>query len=199
MNILKTTGALGLTGLGIGLGIYTTTKKPKINLILDLDETLIHSRSIKQKQNKNFRAFRKADFKIENYEVWKRPYSSVMFTILRPFCNFHLYTSADKGYAEPIITKAGWNKHFSRGQRKYYDDAYNKNGCKNIDALDIAEPFFLKKTKIILVDDLEFNNCKNNYEYNYKFFHIPSYKLYNRADKELLKLSCKVIYEFFTQ
>jgi hypothetical protein len=199
VNLLKTAGALNLTGLSVGFCVYATKSKPKINLILDLDETLIHSKPLPQ----NFKIFRKPDFTVRDGEngdcgVWKRPYSGVMFTVLQPFCDFHLYTSADKEYASEIITRAGWNKHFLRGVSKYYDDDYKKNGCKDINALDIAEPAVFNKTKTVLVDDCEFNDCQCS-KYFYRFHHISPYELYNSTDTELLKLTCRVIYDFFTQ
>ena len=90
VNLLKTAGALSLTGLSVGFCIYATGSKPKINLILDLDETLIHSKPIPQ----TFKIFRKPDFTVrDDCGVWKRPYSGVMFTVLQPFCNFHLYNN----------------------------------------------------------------------------------------------------------
>lgn len=187
-NILKTTGALSFLGTSVACCVYST--KPKINLVLDLDETLIHSKPT-EKNTQNFKPFKSADFPIADYNVWKRPYTNVFFTVMKPFCNFYLYTSADKEYADEIITKAGWNNHFSK--RRYFDTTYDTNGCKDVGVFNLWSSH-----KTILVDDRDFNDC-HTLSKNYRFIHIPPYKLYNSADKELLKLACKVVCEFYTQ
>ena len=182
---------LSITGL-TSLCYYKMDDQKKINLILDLDETLVHTK-LQKLMNQNFDSFKKYSTEIDtennHYKVWKRPYTDFMFFVLKPFCNFYMYTSATQDYADKIIANMDWDKHFKN--KMYKDDEYTQMKCKPMNKVILDED---KELRTILVDDRNFNHCLTC---NSKFIHIKPYSLYNNYDKEMLIFPLKIIWRYY--
>lgn len=200
---------LGLTFVGTGsaatFGYCCMDESKKINLVLDLDETLFFTRE-KRVLNQNLSKFSLPDIAItdndpddtkKEYAVWKRPHSDLMFRALAPFCNFYVYTSATQSYADPIINSLGWEHHFKNC--RYRDEDYQLARCKDVTKVVNEED---RDRRTILVDDRNFNYCigqkgSNDNRQIAQFNHIPPYTLHVKGDRELLKLVWDVVWFYY--
>lgn len=154
----------------------------KLNLVFDLDYTLIHAKKYKYAQFDNLTKFRKPYTMIETenekYIVYKRPYIVPVLNFLSKFNNIHLFTSADREYGEDMC-KVVFEKDIFK--TKHFREHMNER----FKDLDLIKGDINKK---ILIDDKIFNHKQNQ-----NFYHISPYKLYINNDKEMLKLTIKVI------
>jgi TFIIF-interacting CTD phosphatase-like protein len=172
-----------------GFGTYGYRKSRstnKLNIVLDLDNTLISSMNAEKYADCNKSKMSLPDVEtvyVEDdgsthidYYVWKRPFLNIVIPLLAKFNNLHLMTRADQDYADEIIEKCKIDKYF---QTKRYHDDCGKD-CKNIQGICSSQS---APDNIILVDDDKRNNCEGE-----NFYHIAYYSHFNRLDCELLKL-----------
>jgi hypothetical protein len=119
--------------------IFYKSNRPseeKLNLVFDLDHTLIHAEKDSTVESSNITLFRKEDSqisfqlndKIRKYYVWKRPFCTFTLSILSKFNNVYLYTAASKDYADKICDELNLDKYFIK---KYYSREYDDT-CKNL-------------------------------------------------------------------
>jgi TFIIF-interacting CTD phosphatase-like protein len=169
-------------------------KKPIIRtpiIVFDLDNTLISSIKVKNYNQHNNMNIRPCDYTTnipnrcddEQYNVWKRPYSSVALYFLSKVANVYIYTAATEDYAKDIITNIYPN---FKPKNIYHRDhwiAYNKS--KDLSIINN------KNDDIILVDDKLFNNIKSQ-----RFYHIPQYHYHNKGDTEMLRLVVWMYFKF---
>ena len=156
----------------------------KLNLVFDLDNTLICS--TKYERIKNTKIYKQDYVYDDNYDsedkkyyVWKRPYSYQIVKFLSLFNNLHLYTRVKKNYADNILENIFPKIEFKN--KLYREDMVN-NG-KDLD-------------KIKGNDDMKiiFDDKKNNYvNKNNNFYHIRYYGYSNNNDKELFNVMFFVI------
>jgi TFIIF-interacting CTD phosphatase-like protein len=213
LNSIRRVGGtiFGLTFVGVGsagtMGYCCMDDSKKINLVLDLDETLFFTKKTNL-LNQNLAKFNSPDVVIidtdtddtspnKDYAVWKRPHSDLMFRALGPFCNFYVYTSATQSYADPIIKSLGWGNHFKNC--RYRDEDYHLCKCKDVTKVVNEED---REKRTILVDDRNFNYCVGKRSSNdnrevAEFNHIPPYTFHVKNDRELLKLVGSIIWKYY--
>lgn len=156
---------------------HLTRKSEKINLVFDLDHTLIRSKSSEQLEYLNIK---KPAFYIMNNEycVWTRPYYRIL-NWLNKITNLHLFTAATQDYADEIVDNM-------------YDDIFKtrlyRESCPEYKDLSLIHD------NSILVDDKSYNQYNNQ-----KFYHIKQYDINNHYDIELLKLFIYVLKIYMRQ
>jgi hypothetical protein len=160
-----------------GLYLYIQFKsksKPKLNIIFDLDETLIHTEKITNYSNSNnSNTLKPEPYEItSNRKIWIRPGLYTVIPILAKFNNLYLFTKATEPYTLDILEKTYLNKYFV--DKKYREDC--KGTCKDVNKFSL-EGYSL------LVDDKISNQCgKQN------FYHIPKFNCWTKCDIEMFKL-----------
>lgn len=171
--MLKT--SCGLTGIISFYSIYKFKSKEKINLVLDMDETLLFAY-----KKEKFGHIKKSNvygkpIESHKYIVFPRPFLYQFLFLTSKFTNLHLMTRGTKSYAEPLLKTLNIDHYFI--QKKYREDI--TMDCKDMKIL--FNEFGLSKS--ILIDDLSHNQCTNQ-----NFYHIPKYTMFNKGDLELVKL-----------
>jgi TFIIF-interacting CTD phosphatase-like protein len=175
---------ISILTLGSFLGIfsYVQAKKKsseKINIIFDLDETIIHTDKIHNIDNYNCSNLLKPDINEVIYndgtkrKIWIRPFVKTILPILSEFNNLYLFTKGTKSYADLVLKKCQLDKYFVI--KKYRDDC--KGTCKELSKLNID------LDKSILIDDKISNKCVGQ-----SFYHIPRFNYYVKNDFEMIKL-----------
>jgi len=176
-------------GTMFGLYYYIDSKsksnsKSKLNIIFDLDETIIHTDKVV-----NYNDYNKANISIpESYEIyngrkiWIRPGVYTIIPILSRFNNLYLFTKATEPYAQDIMIKTNLDKYFK--EKKFRDDC--KGTCKDINKFIL---FGCNKSNTILVDDKISNRCESQ-----NFYHIPKYNYFIKNDNEIIKLFCYILW-----
>lgn len=166
------------------LYLYIENKKKssssnKLNIIFDLDETLIHT--INTKKNLIPSNYIEPDFSnISNRYIWIRPGVKLLLEHIGQFNNIYLYTRATESYTNNILNQIELNHCFLN--KKYRNDC-KKNNCKNI--LDFTQNI----SNSYLIDDKNFNQCKGQKLYKIKpFYPIKFYFLNITLDIEFFKL-----------
>lgn len=163
--------------------LYKKSSETKLNIVLDLDETIAHT----DKQH-NFDNFNKSNISkpnlvevsyksttniISSRVVWIRPGVNLLLPIIAQFNNIYLFTKATKPYADEILFRTNLDKYFK--EKKYREECHGV--CKDL------EKFNIDATKSILIDDKLSNRCgKQN------FYHIPRFNCYVKYDYEFFKL-----------
>lgn len=188
----------------IGLGIGTSTliiapiayhkinlpPEQKINVVFDLDQTLIYSKKSRYYNRHNMTNYKNYnwifkyiddDNKTKGYHVWARPYVYMVLPILSALTNVHLYTRASEDYTEDILDGLNIRKYFLTLNYCLYNQKH-KDVNKVIDVN-------INKNLSILVDD----DMKNRHS-NQEFIHIPQYYPHNLYDYELLKVLVKILW-----
>jgi hypothetical protein len=182
-----------ILGTTFGLFCYIYVKsnsnsKSKLNIIFDLDETLIYSDLISNYDNTNKSNISKPEsYEIVNRrKIWIRPYTFSIIPILSRFNNLYLFTKATQPYAEDILTKTNLDRYFV--EKKFRFDCKNncKNNCKSI---EIFPQLLNDKKNTILVDDKFSNKCEGE-----KFYHIPRFNCFVKNDIEMLKLFLYILW-----
>ena len=142
------------------LSNYLKKNKKKINLIFDLDNTLIISMEKNKYLNLNIShkptiLNLRSSLISSTRVVWVRPMVSTVLYLLNKFTNIYLYTHAEKTYADNILLQLNIDEYFK--DCRYRED--------NIDTKDIIT-FFPEIDKI---EELNKN--------------LSKLKKYNRIDK----------------
>ncbi len=176
----------------------------KFNLVFDLDNTLIDAIDYDTYFNMNKSNIRNPDMimyettdenenvepKISKpiYAIYKRPFAHITLKILSKFNNIYLFTRSTEDYADEITKTCFTDINFTK---KLYKKDCNKldenseNGGKNLD--------LISKNNIMLIDDMAYNNTKNQ-----QFYHIPYYSFHKEKDNHMIKLLWFVIKKHYT-
>ena len=175
-----------LSGVAGGL-LYGSLREHKKIIVFDVDNTLVHAKLHKRTNTLNMNNLNKCDFsftlKNENdndkkigdiYDVWQRPYVNIIIPLLSNFTTIHIFTSAEKTYADNILNNMKINKYFND---VLYEDSWQLKKTKDLGLVSGDN-----KNKI-LVDDRKFNNGNDGS----LFYHIPSYRVHDKYDYELVK------------
>jgi hypothetical protein len=156
---------------------HLTQKTDKINLVFDLDHTLIRSKSSDQLQYLNIK--NPAFFILnEEYCVWTRPYYRVL-NLLNKITHLHLFTAATKNYADEIVN----NMYYDIFKTRLY-----RESCPEYKDLNLIHD------NSILVDDKSYNRYNNQH-----FYHIKQYDINNHYDVELIKLFIYILKIYIRQ
>lgn len=170
-------------------GLYTyieyksksnSPNKPKLNIIFDLDETLIYTDKTTNYLNYNHSNMLEPEiYEITtNRKIWIRNGLFPLIPILAKFNDLYLFTKATQPYTQDILEKTNLDKYFI--DKKYREDC--KNQCKNIDKFNLI-------TYSLLVDDKISNQCKGH-----NIYHIPKFNSWTKYDIELYKLFVWIVW-----
>ena len=206
-----TIGSIGSLGCLNLLYFYKVDKKDRINLIFDLDETLINAKRSKNIQKYNMSGLSKHHHiyiskddetyephelvketkiisKQKSYLVWKRPFLNLVFLILSKYNNLYLLTRGGNEYATNICDGIGISDYFI--EKKFRSDilSYNEKNNSNGKNLKMFENINVKNS--ILIDDLNTNHVDDQH-----FIHISPYSLHKSFDFELIKLLFNVLFK----
>ena len=155
-------------------------KQNKLNIVFDLDETLIFTEKIKKYSEYNVSNLSNPDYlNLMNRHIWIRPFVYPIIPILYKFNNIYIFTKATQPYTDTILEKTKLEKYIKG--KKYRDDC--KNNCKDITKL------MLDLDSSILIDDKLSNQCL---EHN--FYHIPRFNHYVKFDYEFIKLFYSILW-----
>lgn len=155
---------------------YKKKSQSKLNIILDLDETIIHTDKINNIENYNRTNISNTETIIipsTNRVVWIRPFVRTLLPIMSEFNNLYLFTKATKPYADTVLEKSDLDKYFMI--KKYRDECHGT--CKDITKFNILVE------NSILIDDKIANRCDGQ-----NFYHIPRFNCYVKNDFEFFKL-----------
>lgn len=170
---------------------YKKKSSSKLNIVFDLDETIIHTDKQHNLDNFNKSNISKQDIvgltytsstnTISTRVVWIRPGVNLLLPIIAQFNNIYLFTKATKPYADEILSRTNLDKYFKG--KKYRDECTGTCICKDL------EKFNFDSNKSILIDDKLSNRCgKQN------FYHIPRFNSYVKYDYEFVKLFGYIIW-----
>lgn len=186
----------GVYGIGSFMfGTYSLMKckelirkdEDKLNIVFDLDHTLIHSKVTYDYNSQNNKIFRNPSTTIRlnsdknpndyyEYHVFERPFSKFVLSQLSKFTKLHLYTASVPEYADEILDKCYNDIPF---EQRFYRVNCN-NHQKNLD--------LIQAKRKILVDDRKYCHIEGQ-----NFYHIPPYYFYNNTDIEMIKLFYKML------
>ncbi|GMM33451.1 Nem1-Spo7 phosphatase catalytic subunit [Saccharomycopsis crataegensis] len=159
---------------------FNPIKHQKKTLILDLDETLIHSLS---KTNRMSTAHM-VEVKLHNnlaslYYVYKRPYCDEFLSLVSNWFELYIFTASAQEYADPVINWLEKDRKFF-SKRYYRDSCTLRQGTGYIKDLSIIG---IDLSKIILVD-----NSPISYSLNYENALDIEGWIDDPTDNELLQL-----------
>jgi TFIIF-interacting CTD phosphatase-like protein len=160
---------------------FMNTKK-NINIVLDMDETLLHTCRKDKFFDHNNSNTNKKFVESETHIIFTRPFLNSFLFLTSKIGNIYLMTKGTKKYAESVITTLQIDKYFI--EKKYREDL--TSDCKDLKIL-------LSNTELsnsILVDDKKSNQCINQ-----ELYHIPKYNMYVKYDFELVKLFFYLLYK----
>lgn len=129
---------------------FNPSKHQKKTLILDLDETLIHSLSKTNRMSTAHMVEVKVNKDLATlYYVYKRPYCETFLRLVTSWFDVYIFTASAKEYADPVID---WlesdRKYFSK--RYYRDNCTLRKGAGYIKDLSLLE---IDLSKVILIDN----------------------------------------------
>jgi TFIIF-interacting CTD phosphatase-like protein len=165
----------------IGICLYIQYKQNsanKLNIVFDLDETIVHTDKINNITNYNKKNISSPDIKhletpTSQRQVWVRPFVISLLPVIAKFNNLYLFTKATKPYADTILEQTNLSKYF---KEKKYRDSCEKT-CKDLEKLN------LDVNLSVLIDDKLTNKCDKQ-----NFYHIPRFNYYVRYDYEFIKV-----------
>jgi TFIIF-interacting CTD phosphatase-like protein len=201
-------GSIGSIGYLNFLYFNNIDKKDRINLVFDLDETLINSKKSKIIQRYNMSGSQKHDHVCicvsenkeideltketistqHSYFVWKRPFVNPVFFILSKYNNLYLLTRGSNKYATNICDGIDISDYFI--EKKFRDDINSYNEKNNSKGKSLAIFDNIDIDNSILIDDLNSNHVDNQ-----RFIHITPYSFCKCFDFELVKLLFNVSFQ----
>ena len=157
-------------------------KKGKKILILDLDETLVHSSFQAMKINNKlikpdiyFKIF--FNYKYQEIFVYIRPFLNQFLKEMHKLFNIYVFTASIKKYAKPLLNLLDMNNYIIK---KFYRESCTLSNGKFIKDLKSLN---LKLNDVIILD-----NNPISYKYNKRNgLPIKSWH-YDKNDKELIKI-----------
>ena len=165
----------------------TNVTNNKKTLILDLDETLVHSLFKQEKSNNLNNNFMKPDIylkiffnnKIQEIFVYKRPYLDIFLKEMNKIYNIYVFTASIEKYAKPLLKKLDKNNFIIK--KFYRESCLLSEGkfIKNLNSLNLN----IKMKDIIIIDNnpFSFKFNKNN------GIPIKSWH-FDKSDSELIKI-----------
>jgi TFIIF-interacting CTD phosphatase-like protein len=154
----------------------------KINLVLDMDETLLYTCKKDKHEQINKSNIHGKPIESENYMIYPRPYLHLWLDYTSKIANLYLITRGKKEYAERVLKDLQIDNYFI--EKKYREDI--STDCKDLKILFGSRDI----SNSILIDDLKSNQCKNQ-----NFYHIPKYNMFVKNDYELIKLFLYILYK----
>ena len=157
-------------------------KKEKKTLILDLDETLVHSSFQPMKVNNKlikpdiyFKIF--FNYKYQEIYAYTRPFLNQFLKEMHNLFNIYVFTASIKKYAKPLLSLLDMNNYIIK---KFY-----RESCTLSDGKFIKD---LKSLNLNLNDVIILDNNPISYKYNKRNgLPIKSWH-YDKNDKELIKI-----------
>lgn len=162
--------------------MYKYTKPKTLNVVLDMDETLLHTHRKDKYYDCNNSNVIGSPIETEHHVIFTRPFLHLFLFNVSKFANLYLMTKGTKKYADTVLEKLEIQDYFVN--KKYREDL--KHECKDMSL--IIERNNL--TKSILIDDKKSNQCVNQ-----ELYHIPKYNMYVKYDYELVKLFFYLLYK----
>jgi len=178
--------------------IVSQKEKSKINVILDIDQTLVYSQRITDEKdiifnyNNSFNDNHQIEFYLENkkyvYFIQVRKGLKQFIEKLSPFCNFYINTMANPIYIKTVLTLLNKN----------YNLHLNNNGLNNVFITEQNEkktlpPEITKNGNFLILDD---NICA--WDKTYLSNIIPVRKFYGSFnDIKSIKSSYDTIYQYY--
>lgn len=146
----------------------------KLNIVFDLDETLIHTDKITNYSNSNKSNMLVPEHYIinTNRKIWIRQGVNTLLPILARFNNLYLFTKATEPYTLDILNQTKLNKYFK--DKKFRPDC--KDTCKDLNKFGIDG-------YALLIDDKKSNQCGGQ-----NFYHVPKFNSWTKYDFEFIKL-----------
>ncbi len=92
------------------LGYLKIKSAKRLNIVFDLDNTLIMS--LEKTKYSRIVHSHKPDLDLKHRVVWIRPWAYQVLWLLNKFTNLYLFTRAEQGYADEILSKSGLGKFF---------------------------------------------------------------------------------------
>jgi len=168
-------------------------QRPKLLLILDLDETLIHSSRVLLDPVH--------DFEVLGYYVYKRPFLDEFIRQMGEHFQLAVWSAASAEYVEqvagllfPVLTGLAflWDKAWTSARE--LSQPAGKNGLKQaeiqfVKQLARVEQLGFSREHMLLLDDTEYNIHENAGN----AIHIRAFRG-DPADRELLRLSKLLIH-----
>jgi TFIIF-interacting CTD phosphatase-like protein len=101
---------------------YVESKKNssnKLNLIFDLDETILFTEKSSRFHDYNPQNLLQPDYKNEDFDryVWTRPFVQQIIPVLSKFNNLFLFTKAKQEYTDSLLQQTHLNQYFQ--EKKY--------------------------------------------------------------------------------
>lgn len=158
-------------------------KKKNMNLVFDLDNTLISSEKNTSYMQHNTMNYKDPHLTLPHYMVWKRPYSEVTLYILSKFYNIHIYTAATEEYALDILEGCYPSLE--------YNSLYSRKEWHEANKVKDMKIFNSDPSNYLLIDDKLSNHVEGQ-----SFYHIPPYYHYNNInsyDYEMLRLLLQLL------
>ncbi|RPA81816.1 hypothetical protein BJ508DRAFT_106331 [Ascobolus immersus RN42] len=135
--------------------IFSGLKKTKKTLILDLDETLVHSVTI----GSTMRSGHVVEVKLENqhailYYVHKRPYCHWFLTEVAEYFSLVLFTASVQQYADPVINCIEEEKPIFE-RKLYRQDCINEGGAYVKDIGKVEKSL----SNVLIIDNSPMSYC----------------------------------------
>ena len=178
--------------------IVSQSEKSKINIILDIDQTLVYSQRITEEKDiifnydSSFNDNHQIEFYLENkkyvYFIQVRKGLKQFIEKLTPFCNFYINTMANPIYIKTVLTLLN----------KKYNLHLNNNGLNNVFITEQKEkktlpPEITKNGNFLILDD---NICA--WDKTYLSNIIPVRKYYGSFNHiNSIKSSYDTIYQYY--
>lgn len=162
--------------------IYKFNKTKKLNIVLDMDETLLHTYRKDKYNDYNNSNLNKSSIESEHHVIFPRPFLHSFLFYTSKFANLYLMTKSTRKHADIILEKLEIQDYFIK--KKYREDLTHH--CKDLGLLIDRNQI----TKSILIDDKKSNQCENQ-----ELYHIPKYTMYVKYDYELVKLFFYLLYK----
>ncbi len=152
----------------------------KLNIVFDMDETLLHTKKQSYWSDHNNSNAATPDFPANEggRNIWLRPFVPALLPVLAKFNNIYIFTRGAQPYADAVLDTSGLDKYIVA--KKYSEEC---RGLKKDVRL-----FNLDPAKSMLVDDK-----LSNAEPGQNLYHIPKYLPYLTGDIEFLKLFFHVL------
>lgn len=159
---------------------FNPTKHQRKTLILDLDETLIHSLSKTNRMSTAHMVEVRLNSNLATlYYVYKRPFCDEFLRLVSNWFDVYIFTASAKEYADPVINWLERDRPYF-AKRFYRDNCTLRQGAGYIKDLSVVG---VELSKVILVD-----NSPISYSLNYENAIDIEGWIDDPTDNELLQL-----------
>lgn len=162
--------------------LQSSTQHPHVNtLVLDLDETLIHSTIAAANKLIIDYDFIVRDDKYNDFLCYKRPYLSLFLSTLSHFYTLNCFTASYSCYSDPILDQID---PFNLLTRRLYNTDLRSTGNNGYEK-DLSVVTAVDALNRVLMIDNSPNACKKCRD---NLYVIPSFKADDSNDTSLLSL-----------